>query len=529
MQYRDKSSDRIVKLTDSPTAFLAVAEPGDAESVATLAGQRVFSLNASTNEDGVYVLEAVSDAESPVEIAKAVEALRASPGVHAVMPAQVDEAGETRYVLPGRIAVQFADTPARDVRKLVRELGGSVRRQFGSSGLYEVDVPEGTGIDAFIETLNAEPQVAFAEPLYYGVNDANLKVSIAVGGDGGDAESVTAALGWNLERIEVAGAWAVTRGRDPIVVAVVDGMPETGHEAIAAKLAAPPADTFVFTADRSVSSHATNIAGIVAGESASFIGAAPGIRVLPLIVNLNSQVYAERAAALRFAATCAVKKAIGRTRIERLVLSCSWKVSGDLAVIRTALDEAVAAGVVVVCSAGNAGTTAVHFPSAYSDGPGALADGVIAVAATDRDDHLASYSNHSPTVDVCAPGGDGLPIDARDVPCTEQGNTYGFAAGTSISAPHVAAVAALMLSANPELAPRDVKRLLGESADPIDALNPAYAGTLGSGRVNARRAVAAAGGPPAAETPAGPRRPRPGRPRRATARSPPAAAAAARG
>jgi thermitase len=284
-------------------------------------------------------------------------------------------------------------------------------------------------------------------------------------------------------------------------VAVVDGMPETGHEAIAAKLAAPLADAFVFTADRSISSHATNIAGIVAGESAQFIGAAPGIRVLPLIVNLNSQVYAERGAALRFAATCATQRRIGRTRIERLVLSCSWKTAGDLAVIRTALEEAVAAGVVVVCSAGNSGTTAVHFPSAYSNGPTALANGVIAVAATDRDDHLASYSNHSPTVDLCAPGGDGLPIDARDVPCTEQGNAYGFAAGTSISAPHVAAVAALMLSENPELAPGDVKRLLAQSADPIDALNPAYAGTLGSGRLNARRAVAAAGGPGAAETP----------------------------
>src|SRR4029078_11005524 len=95
------------------------------------------------------------------------------------------------------------------------------------------------------------------------------------------------------------------------------------------------------------------------------------------------------------------------------------------------------------------------------------------------------------------------------------GNAYGFAAGTSIAAPHVAAVAALMLSANPQLAPRVVKRLLPPPAAPIDALTPAYAGTLGSGRVTARRAVAAAGGPPAAENP--------------PARSPPGVAAAGGG
>jgi subtilisin family serine protease len=272
---------------------------------------------------------------------------------------------------------------------------------------------------------------------------------------------------------------------------VVDGMPDAEHEALASKLATPVGDELLFAADRTVSSHATQIAGIVAGESSSFTGAAPGVRLLPLIVNLNSQVYAERASALRFAAECARRRRIGELAIERLVLACSWRTSGDTAVVRTALGEAVESGILVVCSAGNGDSSAAHYPSAYSAGPGVLADGVLAVAATDRDDVKASYSNYAASVDLCAPGGDGLPIDARDIPCTEQGSAYGYAAGTSMAVPHVAAVAALMLSVDASLTPKELKRLLRATADPIAAANPGLAGLLGAGRLNARGAVAA--------------------------------------
>src|SRR5205823_4065280 len=127
-------------------------------------------------------------------------------------------------------------------------------------------------------------------------------------------------------------------------------------ETIADKQVVPMSNRQIFTAEASISSHATNICSIIAGESPNFVGVAPGVRLLPLVVNLDSQLYAERADAIDFAVECAQQGRIDQNRISRLVLSCSWRTTGDIAVIRNGLRRAVEAGIVAVFSAGNDGT-----------------------------------------------------------------------------------------------------------------------------------------------------------------------------
>jgi len=176
---------------------------------------------------------------------------------------------------------------------------------------------------------------------------------------------------------------------------------------------------------------------------------------------------------------------------------------GDVSVIRTALEEAVGEDILVVYSAGNTDNNQPHYPSDYSARPGALGNGVLSVAATDQDDRKASYSNYSPKVDVCAPGGDGLPLDAGDILSADQNNSLQFAAGTSLAVPHVVGLAALILSLAPETPVAELKRLIKETADNIGSLNPGYQGQLGQGRVNAARALAALNvAPPPTEAPA---------------------------
>lgn len=283
----------------------------------------------------------------------------------------------------------------------------------------------------------------------------------------------------------------MTTGNSNIIIAVVDGFPDTNHEAITGKFAVPMNDDLVFTSDRSISSHATNICSTIAAESDRVTGVAPGIRLLPLVVNLYSQSYAERADAILLAADLAREKKIGNQNFSRLIMSCSWKTSGDISVIRTALEEAVEANVLVVCSAGNDNTNAPHYPSDYSNRDGALKDGLLSVAATDQNDVKAAYSNFSPNIDVSAPGGDGLPMDAGDLLCADQGNDYIYTAGTSFSAPQVAGVAALMLSLDPNLAPSELKRIIKENCDDIKAKNRGFATTLGNGRINALKSLGA--------------------------------------
>ncbi|MCK6561953.1 S8 family serine peptidase [bacterium] len=133
---------------------------------------------------------------------------------------------------------------------------------------------------------------------------------------------------------------------------------------------------------------------------------------------------------------------------------------------------------VVVFAAGNSNSSdpAIGYPGSYPP--------VIAVAATDHNDVKASFSNYGTWVDISAPG--------VNVLSTLIGG-YGYLNGTSMACPHVAGVAALVAAANPGLPGAQIRTQLESSADNIDATNPGFVGLLGSGRVNANRALS--GGP----------------------------------
>ena len=108
----------------------------------------------------------------------------------------------------------------------------------------------------------------------------------------------------------------------------------------------------------------------------------------------------------------------------------------------------------------------------------------IVVSATDSADALASWSNTGNNVDVCAPG--------VNILTTARGGGYGYGTGTSFSAPLVAGVAALVVSANPSLTGAQVRDILKQSAD--DLGSPGWDPSYGWGRINADKAVLAATG-----------------------------------
>lgn len=181
------------------------------------------------------------------------------------------------------------------------------------------------------------------------------------------------------------------------------------------------------------------------------------------------------------------------------VISNSWScpeeegcTTVNLGVIEPALNAADAAGIVVVVSAGNEGQDCGSIAS-----PPAIYPRAFAAGATASGDTLASFSNRGPVAyggglylkpDISAPG-----VNVRSsVP-----GGYGSMSGTSMASPHVAAVIALLLSAEPKLR-GDVdmiKAIVSHSADPIyDFTCGAYPGgqpnnRFGWGVVNARRAI----------------------------------------
>jgi serine protease len=128
-------------------------------------------------------------------------------------------------------------------------------------------------------------------------------------------------------------------------------------------------------------------------------------------------------------------------------------------------------------------------------------DDVIAVSAVDIQKNLAPYSNHGARIDVAAPGGDtrtdlngdgypdGVLSTLGDDTTAPVQFEYGFYAGTSMAAPHVAGVVALMKSVNPALTPAQIDQMFidGELTDDIGDPN-----SFGNGLINARKAVFAA-------------------------------------
>ena len=147
-------------------------------------------------------------------------------------------------------------------------------------------------------------------------------------------------------------------------------------------------------------------------------------------------------------------------------------------------------GTIVVASAGNEATRAPAYPAAY--------DGVISVAAVDAQREIASYSNRGTSIDISAPGGDGsTDFNGDGYPdgilstggSADAGGVefaYTFLNGTSMAAPHVSGVIALMKSINPQLDGPQLESLL-QSGSLTDDLGSAGCDDLyGHGLLNAR-------------------------------------------
>jgi subtilisin family serine protease len=152
------------------------------------------------------------------------------------------------------------------------------------------------------------------------------------------------------------------------------------------------------------------------------------------------------------------------------VLSNSWGNYDESPTVKAAIQYAHAQGVVSVAAAGNDDTQQLHYPCATTN--------VVCVAAVDASDHKSSYSNYGTWVDCSAPG------DA--IVSTTWHNGYESAYGTSVAAPFVAGLVALVKAQHPGWTATQIEnQILNKcSCDTIDHLNPSYAGKLGAGRIN---------------------------------------------
>lgn len=162
------------------------------------------------------------------------------------------------------------------------------------------------------------------------------------------------------------------------------------------------------------------------------------------------------------------------------VISISLGYTSGTAYLRSAVTYASASGAVIVAAAGNTPGVPVYFPARLPE--------VIAVTATDNRDLLATFCTTGPEVDVAAPGV--LIFTTTD--SNSQPNGYRFETGTSMAAPFVSGIAALLLETAPWLSSSEVRRIIRDTAD--DRGPAGWDAGYGTGRVNAAQALASLAG-----------------------------------
>ncbi|URM89244.1 S8 family serine peptidase [Streptomyces sp. MRC013] len=158
---------------------------------------------------------------------------------------------------------------------------------------------------------------------------------------------------------------------------------------------------------------------------------------------------------------------------------------------QSAINAAVNRGSTIVVAAGNSNVNASGFNPANCSN-------VITVAASDREGNRASYSNYGTIVDITAPGGETAASSANGIWSTLNsgtrgpvGENYKAYQGTSMAAPHIAGLAALMKQANPSMTPAQIESTIKSKARPL----PGYcSGGCGAGLADAAATLGAGGG-----------------------------------
>ncbi|MCJ7516269.1 MAG: S8 family serine peptidase [Dehalococcoidia bacterium] len=226
---------------------------------------------------------------------------------------------------------------------------------------------------------------------------------------------------WAIPKIMAPQAWEVTSGEPNVVIAVLDTGIDDKQNDLAGKVIAEVNFTDSPTAE-DVYGHGTHIAGIIAawtGSGTGVVGLAPDCRLM------NVKVADDQG---RFDSEVAAKGVTWAVDHGAKVINMSLVSTEPSASLEEAINYAWNKGAVVVAAAGNLVGNKIVYPAYYSN--------CIAVAATDSDDHVASWSSHGDWVDVAAPG--------VDIYSTLPDNKYSYKSGTSMAAAHVSGLAGLL-------------------------------------------------------------------------------------
>lgn len=348
-------------------------------------------------------------------------------------------------------------------------------RQDRYSDYYIVETHSGCDIKDLKEKLLQDPLIKSASLDYQAVitalpDDPFFSYQYALDNTGQVYLPNLGLSGTSGSDIKALDGWDWATGSEDIIIAIIDTGVVKAHEDLKDKIV--PGYNFVDdnynTEDKN--GHGTFVASIAAAETNNNTGMAGvswNAKIMPIkcVKSDGTASYLAIAAAIRYAAD-------HDARVINLSLGGVY----PSVILEDACSYAFEKGCVIVAAAGNS-SAPVLYPAAYDDY-------CLAVAATDANDHVTTWSNFGSEIDVAAPGdyvfGALYSLDEPD-----NYKKYGWGSGTSFAAPYVSGAAALLMAYKPFLSNSLVMKLIKYTADDVNhSSHPGIDNRIGYGRIN---------------------------------------------
>jgi subtilisin len=361
------------------------------------------------------------------------------------------------------VIIGFKNIPGKSDIDFISSQGGLIKRKYRIINAISADIPKES-----IDIIAKSPNVEYIE------NDEKVFAHIPIG-TCQEIQVLKQTVPWNISRIGATWVHSVGNTGKGIRIGILDTGIDYNHEDLKGNYRG--GYNFVGNNNNPMddNGHGSHVSGIIGAED-NDIG----------VVGVAHQAYLYSVKVLAFDST-------GST--SDIVSGLEWSVDNGMQIINMSLgseDDSISvsrainntynAGILIVAAAGNSGNAngsgnTMDFPAKY--------DSVVSVGATDKNDKRAKFSSTGPKLELSAPG--------VDILSTLNGNKnrYGTLSGTSMSSPHVAGVAALIMSAEPRITNSRVRIRMQMTAQNISKVAGGFSTKdwYGYGLVDAVKAV----------------------------------------
>lgn len=367
--------------------------------------------------------------------------------------------------IPGEVVITLR--PGRNINNFHARFGTTTLEQLSGTNTYRVKLKPGDVVVDVLDEIQADPDVEAAQPNFEFESPEVRQSGMAFLDQSGMAflDGVSPSNFYQqsaLTPLRLPEAHSLSRGAG-VTVAVIDTGIDFAHPLFAGKIVGPYYDF----ANNDLNpmddgggvgtGHGTFVSGLV-------LRAAPDARIMPLRAfdQTGRATSFSIARAIRFAASNGAR-----------IINMSFGLLNADGLVENAIATASSAGAFLVAAAGNDNLDRLQYPAAYAP--------VLSVTSTGAGDIRAPFANYNVLVNVAAPG--------ANLHSAFPGGGWAFWSGTSFSSALLAGEAALLVARQPSVSSTQLRTTILSSGASLDAINPNYAGKLGSVRVDFRTAL----------------------------------------